>query len=217
MSLAIFDLDNTLLNGDSDHAWGEFLIKNKRVSAEWYGEKNDYFYQQYLSGELDMLAYQAFVLSVLKEQPISELHQWREQFLIDTVEPMVLPKALELIDFHKDRGDQLLIITATNDFITGPIADRLGISELIATTAEIQNNRYTGNVRGIPSFQSGKIKRLNIWLKDKNLKMTDSWFYSDSHNDLPLLELVDHPIAVDPDEKLREFATNNNWNIISLR
>jgi len=217
MSLAIFDLDNTLLGGDSDHAWGEFLVKNKRVDAQWYQQKNDAFYQDYQQGNLDMHAYQNFVLSVLAANPLDTLNRWSEQFLEDVVGPMILPKGLELIQRHRDQGDHLLIITATNDFITAPIAKLLGIDDLIATTAERSETGYTGKIFGTPSFQAGKIERLNLWLKNKGIDMTGAWFYSDSHNDLPLLRLVDNPVAVDPDDILKAKAQENNWKIISLR
>lgn len=217
MTLAIFDLDNTLLGGDSDHAWGEFLVQNKLVDAQWYQQKNDDFYRDYQQGNLDMFAYQSFVLSVLADNPLEVLHRWSEQFLNDVIRPMILPKGVNLIKQHKERGDHLLIITATNDFITAPIARLLGINDLIATTAEITEQGYTGNISGTPSFQAGKIERLNLWLKKTNLSMDGAWFYSDSHNDLPLLELVDNPVAVDPDDILKTKAQENNWKIISLR
>lgn len=217
MTLAIFDLDNTLLQGDSDYAWGEFLVAQGLVDAEAYQERNDYFYQQYLLGKLDVVAYQAFVLAEIKNRPMAEIFGWREQFMTEVIEPIVLPKAEALVNKHRDQGDTLLIITATNDFITGPIATRFGIEHLIATEAEQQGGIYTGNIVGTPSYQGGKITRLNAWLKQQDHDLEGAWFYSDSHNDLPLLQCVDNPVAVDPDDTLRQFAAQQNWPILSLR
>jgi len=217
MSLAIFDLDNTLLGGDSDHAWGEFLVQNKLVDARWYQQKNDNFYQDYQRGNLDMFAYQEFVLSVLAANSLENLHQWSVRFINEVIRPMILPKGVSLIQEHRERGDHLLIITATNDFITAPIAQLLGINDLIATTAELSKTGYTGKISGTPSFQTGKVERLSLWLKDNNVSIDGACFYSDSHNDLPLLQLVDNPVAVDPDDLLKAKAQENNWKIISLR
>lgn len=217
MSLAIFDLDNTLLMGDSDHAWGEFLVTQGLVNADQYRKTNDYFYQQYQLGTLDVIAYQTFVLAEIKDRPLEEVYGWRAQFMAEVIEPMILPKAETLVAQHRERGDQLLIITATNDFITAPIAQRFGIDALIATQAELHNGAYTGNIVGTPSYQQGKIVRLDAWLQGNGTDMKDAWFYSDSHNDLPLLKWVDNPVAVDPDDRLRDFAKQQNWDMISLR
>ena len=217
MTLAIFDLDNTLLRGDSDYAWGEFLVAQGLVDADAYQHRNDYFYEQYQLGVLDVIAYQTFVLAEIKDRPLDLIYGWREQFMAEVIEPIVLPKAEALVNKHRDQGDTLLIITATNDFITGPIATRFGIAHLIATEAEQQGGIYTGNIVGTPSYQGGKIARLNHWLKDQNHVLDGAWFYSDSHNDLPLLQCVDNPVAVDPDDTLRQFATQHSWPILSLR
>ncbi len=217
MSLAIFDLDNTLLRGDSDHAWGEFLVAQGLVDAEQYRKMNDYFYRQYQLGSLDVVAYQTFVLAEIKDRHLDEVYGWRTQFMAEVIEAMILPKAEALVAQHREAGDQLLIITATNDFITAPIAKRFGIDALIATQAELANERYTGNLVGTPSYQDGKIVRLEAWLKDQAIDMKGAWFYSDSHNDLPLLKQVDNPVAVDPDDILRDFAKLQNWDMISLR
>jgi HAD superfamily hydrolase (TIGR01490 family) len=217
LTLAIFDLDNTLLKGDSDHAWGEFLVDAGLVDPVVHKEKNDRFYQQYEDGTLDIFDYQEFVLSFLSQHPMEQLHRWQRDFMHQWVEPIILPAAEELLKQHRSQGDHLMIISATNEFITHPIAVRLGVDTLIATGAEIRDGRYTGKVEGVPSFQDGKVTRLNHWLKQNHESLDGAWFYSDSHNDLPLLKLVDNPVAVDPDETLRNYAESHDWSIISLR
>ena len=217
MSLAIFDLDNTLLSIDSDHAWGEFLLEQGAVDPVAYREANDRFKADYDAGCLDMMAFLEVALKPLADNSMEQLAAWHQQFMISKIEPNILPRAEDLIARHRSRGDTLLIITATNRFITAPIAARLGIRELIAVEPEIMHGRYTGKVSGTPSFQQGKVTRLNEWLEDRDDTLDGAWFYSDSHNDLPLLELVEHPVAVDPDMKLREVAEQRSWKIISLR
>lgn len=217
MSLAIFDLDNTLIAGDSDHAWGDFLVEKGHVDAEAFGKANDRFYQEYLNGTLDIRAYQEFVLEPLSKLPMTTLDQWHREFMQERIEPMMLPKAKALIEQHREAGDELLIITATNRFVTQPIAHRLGIDALIATEPEIRDGRFTGRIVGTPSFQSGKIERLQLWLEGKTHALSGACFYSDSHNDIPLLRAVGRPIAVDPDDSLRREAETNKWQIISLR
>jgi len=217
VSLAIFDLDNTLIAGDSDHAWGEFLVEQGIVDAQLYKEANDKFYQDYLAGTLDIQEYLAFSLAPLAKHEPAQLHQWHQQFMQDKIEPILLSKAFEKLAWHKDQGHFILIITATNRFVTEPIAERLGVHELIAIEPEVINGRYTGKVAGIPSFKEGKVIRLNKWLEDKHYNLGDTWFYSDSHNDLPLLQLVGKPIAVDPDQQLQTEAEQNGWPVISFR
>ncbi len=217
MSLAIFDLDNTLIARDSDHAWGEFLVEQGAVDANVYREANERYYQLYQSGELDIHEYLAFSLKPLSENSPEQLAAWHQQFMAAKIEPIILPRAEELLARHRARGDTLLIITATNRFITAPIADRLGVDELIAIEPEIVNGRYTGRVSGVPSFQAGKVTRLESWLAERDHTLDGSTFYSDSINDLPLLERVDTAIAVDPDEQLRAAADARDWRIISLR
>lgn len=215
--LTIFDLDNTLIGGDSDHLWGEFLIAQGLVDASEHRAKNDAFYQQYQQGNLDILAYQRFVLAPLMAFSQTELAQLHERFMAEFIEPIMLPKAIDLVAQHRDQGHTLLIITATNEFITQPIAQRLGIAHLIGTKPDIKNGRFTGEVAGVPSFQEGKILRLKDWLKSQAPQLELSHFYSDSHNDLPLLKRVPNPVAVDPDERLRQYAETHNWPILSLR
>ena len=217
MRLAIFDLDNTLLAGDSDYLWGMFLVEQGLVDAEQYAQENQRFYADYEAGNLDIYAYQAFMLRPLAQRPLAELHAWRTRFIAEKIQALILPKALALVDEHRAAGATLLIITATNRFLTAPIAEQFAIPHLIATEPEMQEGRYTGRTVGIPSFQQGKVQRLQLWLAEQGLSLGESWFYSDSHNDLPLLNLVTHPVAVDPDPTLATHAQAQGWPIISLR
>ncbi len=217
MSLAIFDLDNTLINGDSDHAWGEFLVENSIVDPVSYKQANDKFYADYQAGRLDIYAYQTFALKPLSAHPLAQLQQWRQEFMAQKIAPMRLAQADHLLDRHRKAGDTLLIITATNSFITEPIAKALGIENLLATEPAFDGKSYTGELEGTPCFQEGKVIRLREWLAETGNDLLDSYFYSDSHNDLPLLVLVDNPIAVDPDEQLTHIAEKRDWPIISLR
>ena len=217
MSLAIFDLDNTLIAGDSDHAWGEFLIEQGIVDAQSYKQSNDLFYQQYQRGELDIHAYLSFALAPLVQFDLQQLKSLHQQFMRDKIDPIMLPKAIELLKKHRDQGDYLLIITATNRFITGPIAEQLGVDDILASEPEIVDGQYTGRISGIPCFQEGKVKRLNQWFNDQDQNLKGSYFYSDSHNDIPLLEQVDHPVVVDADEQLLAHAKKKGWSKISLR
>ena len=217
MSLAIFDLDNTLLSIDSDHAWGEFLVEQGAVDPVAYREANERFLADYNAGTLDMAAFLEMALKPLTENTPEQLAAWHQQFMASKIEPHILPKAEELLARHRTKGDTLLIITATNRFITGPIAERLGVDDLIAVEPEMVDGRYTGRVDGVPSYREGKVTRLQAWLEAQDLTMDGAWFYSDSHNDLPLLEKVDHPVAVDPDDTLRQVAEERNWRIMSLR
>ncbi|MBS3667160.1 MULTISPECIES: HAD family hydrolase [Halomonadaceae] len=217
MSLAIFDLDNTLLSIDSDHAWGEFLLEQGAVDPIAYREANERFMADYNAGTLDMAAFLEMALKPLADNSPEQLSAWHQQFMVSKIEPNILPKAEELLARHRTKGDTLLIITATNRFITAPIAERLGVDHLIAVNPEVKNGRYTGRVSGIPSYREGKVTRLEKWLEDQDLTMEGAWFYSDSHNDLPLLEIVEHPVAVDPDDTLREIAKERQWRIMSLR
>lgn len=217
MALAIFDLDNTLIAGDSDHSWGEFLVEQGIVDALTYKQANDKFYQDYLDGTLDIFEYLEFALAPLAQLPSPQLEQLREQFLEQKIMPLMLPKAEQLIEEHRTAGDTLLIITATNRFVTERIAETLGISNLIATEPELINQTFTGKVSGTPSFKEGKVTRLKEWLEEHPHDLTGSYFYSDSHNDIPLMQLVENPIAIDPDEKLREYCEQHEWRIESLR
>jgi len=217
LTLAIFDLDNTLIAGDSDHAWGEFLIEQGLVDATAYRAANDQFYAEYVSGALDIQAYLRFALQPLSRFSADQLSALHKAFFNAKIQAMMLPKARELIESHRAQGHRLLIITATNRFITAPIAQSLGIEDLLASDGEMQAGRYTGEPEGIPCFQEGKVKRLTQWLEAENENLQGSYFYSDSVNDVPLLETVAHPCAVDPDDRLRDVALERNWPIISLR
>jgi HAD superfamily hydrolase (TIGR01490 family) len=217
MALAIFDLDNTLLGGDSDHAWGEFACEIGIVDPVGFGRRNDKFYQDYLAGALDIDAYLHHALAPLANQDRATAEQWHRQFMAAKIEPMLLPAATQLLNHHRQAGDDLLIITATNRFITEPIAARLGVADLIACDVEIVDGRYTGNPTGLPSYGAGKVTRLQQWLAETGGNLEGSIFYSDSHNDLPLLRAVEQAVAVDPDDKLRAVASAAGWPIISLR
>lgn len=219
MTLAIFDLDNTLIAGDSDHLWGEFLVAQQCVDGAAFKAQNDQFYQDYLNGELDIYAYQRFVLGVLAQHSLVELAALHQQFMDEVITPIMLPKAHELIAQHREQGHFIMIITATNDFVTAPIAEAFAVDHLIAVTAERdETGGYTGQVEGVPSFQEGKITRLNAWLAENpQYSLAGSYFYSDSFNDLPLLRLVDHPFAVNPDDTLAAEANTKGWPILDLR
>lgn len=217
MALAIFDLDHTLLGGDSDYLWGEFLVERELVDASVYDEANKRFYRDYMDGALDIDAFLRFSLKPLTEYPTEQLHVWREEFLNEKIHPVVLPKAKALLQQHRDRGDTLLIISATNRFVTAPIAALLEVPHLLSTTPEMHDGRYTGRYVGTPTFREGKIAALHEWLEEHEQSLDDSSFYSDSRNDIPLLEEVDYPVAVDPDQTLRAHAEANGWPIISLR
>lgn len=218
MTLALFDLDNTLLAGDSDHAWGEFLAEKGHVDAEAYAHANDRFFADYQAGTLNINAFCQFVFAVLARNTSDTLAQWHAEFMRERIEPMLLPKAQALLEKHRQLGHTLVIITATNQFVTGPIAQRLGVEHLIATQPEQDaNGQYTGQVLGVPCFQEGKITRLEAWLKDHDDSLNGSWFYSDSRNDLPLLERVTHPVAVDADPILSGIADERGWQQLSLR
>lgn len=217
MRLAIFDLDHTLLAGDSDFLWGQFLCQRGIVDAEHYARENLRFYREYQAGTLDIHAFCAFSFRPLTEHPRAQLEQWREDFLREKIEPVIAPGALPLIDKHRAQGDLTLIMTATNSFITAPVAARLGVDELIATDPEEIDGRFTGRIAGTPNFQHGKVERLAQWRANRGETVDHITFYSDSRNDLPLLEVADTAVAVDPDEVLAAEAARRGWPIISLR
>ncbi|OGI44835.1 MAG: phosphoserine phosphatase [Candidatus Muproteobacteria bacterium RBG_16_65_31] len=216
MSLAIFDLDHTLLRGDSDYAWGQFLVENHVVDGEAYRRENERYYAQYHAGTLDIMEFLAFALRPLARHDRAALEAWRRQYMQAKVQPMITPQARALVEEHRARGDTLVVITATNSFVTGPIAAAFGIPHLIATEPEVVNDRFTGKVSGTPCYRDGKVTRLKAWLAERGEALAGSWFYSDSHNDLPLLGIVDHPVAVNPDDTLRAEARARGWPIITL-
>ena len=217
MSLAIFDLDNTLLRGDSDHAWGRFLIESHVVDGAQYERENERYYEQYQAGTLDIMEFLAFALKPLATHDRATLDRWHRQYMQTKILPMITPAARALVNLHRAHGDTLIIITATNRFVTAPIAAELDIPHLIATEPEELDGRFTGKVAGTPCYREGKVTRLKSWMQAHGQTLQDSWFYSDSHNDLPLLAIVDHPVAVNPDDILRREAQQHGWPILPLR
>ncbi len=220
MNLALFDLDNTLLSGDSDFEWAQFLIAQGVLDRETYAARNLEFYEQYKAGTLDIHVFLEFQLKPLSRHPRAQLDAWHAQFMQTRILPMMGEKARALVDRHREAGDTLVIITATNRFVTEPIARAFGISHLIATEAEQVNGEFTGNTINLPCFREGKVTRLEAWLAAQGASwqtIQRSWFYSDSHNDLFLMERVTDPVAVDPDPSLMQIAQVRSWPIISLR
>lgn len=220
MKLALFDLDNTLLNGDSDFEWSQFLIRIGVLDGELFEAQNLRFYEQYQAGTLDIHAFLDFQLKPLSCHTRSTLDTWHQQFMRDSIMPMVTQGSRDLVARHQAANDVCVIITATNSFVTAPIAKEFGIENLIATEPEQKNGEFTGAVAGVPSFKEGKITRLNQWLSERDWTLdsfADSTFYSDSHNDLPLMKIVRHPVAANPDDTLRAHAQKHAWPIINLR
>lgn len=220
MNLALFDLDNTLLNGDSDFEWSQFLIHIGVLDRELFEVKNLAFYEQYKAGTLDIFEFLDFQLKPLSRHSRKVLDQWHKQFMRERILPMITKKSRELVESHRAAGDVCVIITATNSFVTRPIANEFGIEHLIATEPEHINDEFTGGVADVPCFREGKITRLTSWLRERFWTLEgfdDSIFYSDSHNDLPLMEKVRHPVAANPDATLRAHAEQHGWPVISLR
>lgn len=217
MSLALFDLDNTLLAADSDYLWGCFLVENNLVDKTTYDVANQRFYDEYKQGTLDIFEFLTFSLKPLTKYSREQLAQWHKEFMQKHIISAMTEKGKAQIKHHRDKGDFIVIITATNRFVTQPIAEAFQVDDLIATDPEIIDGQYTGKVAGTPCFQAGKITRLNEWLEDTHHDLENSTFYSDSHNDIPLLEIVTTPIAVDPDEQLKTVAQQRNWEICSFR
>jgi len=217
LTLAIFDLDNTLLRGDSDHAWGEYLVEQGAVDGQRFAAENDRYYAAYLAGTLDIYEFlEKHQLRPLAEHDRARLDRWRAEFMRSKILPLITPDARALVEHHRSAGDTLMIITATNEYITAPIAAEFGIPHLIATVPEEIDGRFTGRVAGVPSYRDGKVTRLTEWLHDRHEYLEGSWFYSDSHNDLPLLNMVSHPVAVNPDDTLADYARNRGWPVIRL-
>lgn len=219
-NLALFDLDNTLLAGDSDYNWSLFLIEEGLLDANTHHARNEQFYQDYKNGNLDIYKFLEFQLKPLSEHSMQFLDELHLKFMEKIIRPMMTTKAQALVNKHQAAGDLCLIITATNSFVTKPIAEAYGIEHLIGTDPEMVDGQYTGGVSGVPSFQAGKVTRINEWLAQRQQQLSDfesSYFYSDSHNDLPLMKLVTNPVAVDADETLTEYAKEQHWPHISLR
>ena len=217
MTLALFDLDNTLLHGDSDYQWGQFLVRKGLVDAETHSATNREFYRHYTQGTLNIHEYAAFTFTFLSEHSMEELQALHREFMAEDVSQMIPAGARALVEQHRAQGHTLMIITATNSFVTAPIAAAFGIEHLLAVDPKIVNGRYTREIEGVPTFREGKVTRLQQWLANRTETLAGSYFYSDSHNDLPLLDMVDHPVAVDPDDTLRATALANGWPVISLR
>ena len=217
MPLALFDLDNTLIAGDSDHSWGQFLFENGYVDATHYRRNNDKYYRDYVAGTLDNDAYLKFSLAPLAEMPMQQLADMHAVFMDQYIIPMHLPKADELLQKHRAQNDRIVVITSTNRFVVEPICHALGLTEILATELVIKNGRYSGDVDGVATFREGKVTRLTAWLKQHRETLEGSYFYTDSINDLALLECVDQPIVVDPDPALLSEAEKRNWQVISLR
>ena len=217
MALALFDLDETLIAGDSDYEWGAHLVSIGKVDAEFYANENERFYQEYLAGTLDVFEFLKFALLPLADNSFEELCQWREDYIEQRIKPIIKPKAFDLVHKHREAGDHLVIITATNRFITEPTKEIFNMHDLIATEPAMKHGKFTGEVHGTPSFGPGKVTRVKEWLENNNHTLEGSYFYSDSHNDIPLLELVTHPVTIDADKKLREHAIKNNWQQLSLK
>ena len=220
MELALFDLDNTLLAGDSDYEWAQFLIERGVLDRERYEARNDEFFRQYRAGTLDIHEFLDFQLAPLAQHPRSQLAAWHAAFMDAKVRPMIGRRARALVATHRDAGALCAIVTATNSFVTAPIAREFGVAHLVATEPEIRAGNFTGKVAGLPCFRDGKVTRIEQWLAGIGRPLAsfqESWFYSDSHNDLPLLERVTRPVAVDPDESLRRVAESRGWPVLSLR
>ncbi|RPI45277.1 MAG: HAD family hydrolase [Betaproteobacteria bacterium] len=215
--LALFDLDNTLLAGDSDYEWAQFLIEQGVLERERYEARNREFYEQYKAGVLDIFEFLDFQLKPLAQYPRGQLDDWHRGFMQTRIQPMISSGARALVDRHRD--DLRVIITATNSFVTAPIAREFGIEHLVATVPEERAGAFTGGVTGLPCFREGKVTRLTDWLSSRGLALdafAQTWFYSDSANDLPLLERVTHPVAVDPDPKLEAHARSRGWAVLYL-
>lgn len=219
-TLALFDLDNTLLNGDSDFEWAQFLISKGVVDPEIQSAKNAQFYADYKAGTLDIHAFLDFQLAPLARHPRAQLDAWHSEFMTRHIRPIMLANARALVNRHLALGHLCAVVTATNAFVTGDIARAFGIPHLIATIPGVTNGQFTGQPVDTPSFQQGKITRVNAWLASQGLwqgSFATRWFYSDSHNDLPLLEWSTHPVAIDADDTLSAHARQHSWPSVSLR
>ena len=216
MKLAIFDLDHTLLPFDSDETWNRFLIECNAVDACYYKKNNERFYQDYLNACLDIRAYQRFASEILQNYPLTQVNQWRAKYLKDVVEPQLQTKALACIQAYKKEGFHTMIISATNTFLVEPIAALHGVDSFLGCEFEITDGRYTGELTGIPTYKDGKIKALDVWLGNQKKEAEVIHFYSDSINDLPLLELADRAFVVDPDASLAALAKRKDWPLIQF-
>ena len=221
--LALFDLDHTLLPCDSDYEWGQFLARIGVVDSQYYAKQNERFYQDYKDGKLDIHEFLRFALKPLSEHSRAQLKEWHDQFMAEVITGQLRQKAVDLVKKHQDAGDLCCVVTATNSFVTRPIVESFGIEHLIATEPATKGVGsdviFTGEVKGIPNFREGKIQNVHTWLGEQNLdlsRLPRSYFYSDSMNDLPLLEQVSHPVATNPDDRLLQEAQKRNWPILEL-
>ncbi|HSC48266.1 MAG TPA: HAD family hydrolase [Gammaproteobacteria bacterium] len=217
MKLALFDLDHTLLDGDSDSLWGQYLVREGVLDGERYARANARYYADYRAGRLDIHEFLAFGLKPLADNDPARLEAWRERFVADSILPRIPAEARALLGRHREAGHVLAIITATNSFVTAPVAAALGVPHLIATEPERDGGRFTGRISGVPCFREGKVTRLKEWLYEEAYTPEETWFYSDSHNDLPLLTAVQHPVAVNPDEVLLRTARERGWPVLHLK
>ena len=218
MNIVLFDLDNTLIQGDSDHEWGNYLVENNYVDSKSYKEKNNMFFEKYKEGTLCPREFALFSYEPLTKYSYKTLLEIRENFFKDKILPLVLPKAINLVNHNKKNGDIIAIVTATNSFISKVSADFFQITHLLASEPEFINNKFTGNLQGEPCYQEGKVYKVKEWIKKNNfLNYDEIYFYTDSHNDLQLMEYCTIPVAVDPDETLNRISLKNKWEIISLR
>ena len=218
--LTLFDLDNTLIAGDSDYGWAQFLIELGVLDAADYERRNAQFFADYKEGRLDIRAFLDFQLRPLAAHELQQLLAWRDRFVDEKVRAMLLPRAQSLVAERLAAGDLVAVVTATNSFITRPIASLYGVANLVATEPELLDGRFTGRTAGVPCFQAGKLTRVQAWLAGQGRSLeafSESWFYSDSHNDLPLLSAVTNPVAVDPDPVLAGHAADRGWPILSWR
>ncbi len=214
--LQIFDLDNTLLEGDSDRNWGIFLAEKKVVESS-YLDESEKFYKNYYDGNLDIDGFLSFCLKPLVSNSMETLLELRDEYIEKKIKPIITMSGKKVINEAIKNGETVVIATATNDFLTKPIAELFNVSTLIATEFEIKNNSFTGNVVDIPCFREGKLKKVEKWVQENNFNLSEATFYSDSFNDLPLLEKVKYPIIVDGDDKLKEIGNNNHWKCVSFR
>ena len=217
MTLAIFDLDHTLLDGDSDYLWGEYMVANQIVDKQDYQLENKAFLRDYQRGQLDNDRYLQFALKPLTLHSLERLYNWRSDYVENWIKPIIASGAADLLNQHRKQGDTLIIVSATNLFITQPIAELLCIPHILSTEPEIVDNRYTGRYLGTATYKEGKVVALNAWLANNEHSLDDSYFYSDSINDLPLLEQVSTPVAVNPDDELKAIAEARGWQILDLR
>ena len=219
MKLALFDLDQTLLPLDSDQSWGEFTLSLGWVDRQSFKQRNDAFYADYNAGCLDIHAYVRFATEAMRQRGLLQAQEAHQAFMREVIQPAITPQALQLVEQHRAQGETLVMVTATNEFVTGPIAQAFGMDVLLAVQlVRDEQGNFTGEIDGTPSLREGKVTRVNQWLAEQGLSLTEvhATFYSDSMNDLPLLERVHEPVATNPDARLLDIATQRGWRILNL-